>query len=90
MNKELLLSSYIKAAMDAAEYDKLEDNTFSGSIPGCPGVIAFGDTLSETSFELQSVLEDWIYVGIRFGHHIPVIKNIDINKELVLEQIEPM
>jgi predicted RNase H-like HicB family nuclease len=90
MNKELLLSSYIKAAMDAAEYDKLEDNTFSGTISGCPGVIAFGNTLSETSLELQSVLEDWIFVGIKFGHQIPVINGIDLNKELILEQIESL
>jgi hypothetical protein len=39
---DYILSEYIDESMAMAEFDKLEDNTFSGRIPACKGVIAFG------------------------------------------------
>jgi len=42
-----ILTGYIENALSQAEYDKLEDGTFSGRIPSCKGVIAFGKTLRE-------------------------------------------
>lgn len=68
-----------------AVYDKLEDQTFSGKIPQCQGVIAFGVTLSDCQSELRSILEDWVLVGLKMGHTLPVIADIDLNKEPVLE-----
>jgi len=53
-----ILTGYIENALSQAEYDKLEDDTFSGRIPGCKGVIAFGNSLRECESELQSTLED--------------------------------
>ncbi|HOE12067.1 MAG TPA: type II toxin-antitoxin system HicB family antitoxin [bacterium] len=76
-----ILTGYIETVLSLAEYDKLEDGTFSGRIPQCKGVIAFGDTLRECEHELQSTLEDWILVGLKFGHHLPVIEGYDLNKE---------
>ncbi|MER3483826.1 MAG: type II toxin-antitoxin system HicB family antitoxin, partial [Meiothermus sp.] len=29
--------------------------------------------------ELESVLEDWILLGLRFGDQIPVLAGIDLN-----------
>ena len=49
---KLILTGYIDMALSRAEYDKLEDGTFSGRIPGCKGVIAFGKTLRECENEL--------------------------------------
>ena len=49
---KLILTGYIGMALSRAEYDKLEDGTFSGRIPGCKGVIAFGKTLRECENEL--------------------------------------
>ena len=34
-----MLLEYIDKAMSKAVYDKLEDRSFSGKIPKCPGVI---------------------------------------------------
>jgi predicted RNase H-like HicB family nuclease len=42
---KFILSEYIALALDQATYDKLEDGTFAGRIPSCPGVLAFADTL---------------------------------------------
>lgn len=58
-----ILTGYIENALSQAEFDKLEDGTFSGRIPSCKGVIAFGKTLRECEEELHSTLEDWILVG---------------------------
>ena len=85
-----ILTGYIDMALSRAEYDKLEDGTFSGQIPGCKGVIAFGKTLRECENELQSTLEDWIFVGLKLGHPLPVINGFDLNKEPVYESMAAM
>ncbi|MBW1868824.1 MAG: type II toxin-antitoxin system HicB family antitoxin [Deltaproteobacteria bacterium] len=85
-----ILTGYIDMALARAEYDKLEDGTFSGRIPGCKGVIAFGKTLRECEDELQSTLEDWIFVGLKLGHPLPVIDGFDLNKAPVYESVAAM
>lgn len=65
-----ILSEYIAQATAQAVYDKLEDGTFSGRIPSCKGVVAFGDTLRECEEELRSTLEDWVLVGLKLGHSL--------------------
>lgn len=76
-----ILTGYIDMALARAEYDKLNDGTFSGRIPGCKGVIAFGKTLRECEIELQSTFEDWVLVGLKLGHPLPVIDEFDLNME---------
>ncbi len=74
------LTAYIEAALELARYDKLEDGSFSGEIPKLKGVAAFGSSLRECEGELRSTLEDWILVGLRLGHKLPVLAGIDLNK----------
>jgi predicted RNase H-like HicB family nuclease len=74
-----MLIDYINKAMSKAQYDKLEDGSFSGTIPQCPGVMAFVNTLFECQKELESVLEGWLIVKIRHGDTLPVIDHLDIN-----------
>ncbi len=83
-----ILSEYVEQVMAQAAYDKLEDGTFSGRIPPCKGVIAFGNTLRECEDELHSILEDWILVGIKLGHPLPVVGGIDLNREPTREQLD--
>lgn len=73
--------------MACAVYDKLEDDTFAGRIPQCKGVVAFGATLQECEDELRATLEDWILVGLKLGHLLPVIAKIDLNGELSYESV---
>jgi len=75
-----ILTEYVEQAMAHAVYDKLEDGTFSGRIPPCKGVVAFGTTLRECEEALRSTLEDWILVGLKLRHPLPVIASIDLNK----------
>ena len=76
---QFILSGYIDHALAQAEYDKLDDGTFSGRIPKCRGVVAFGETLRNCEDELRSTLEDWILVGLKLGHPLPVIDHYDLN-----------
>lgn len=81
MAVQYVLSEYVEQAMAQAVYDKLADDTFAGRIPACKGVVAFGATLRECETQLQSTLEDWIWLGLKLGHPLPVIGRIDLNKK---------
>ena len=81
MTVQFILTDYIDRAMAQAVYDKLEDGTFAGKIPTCQGVVAFADTLRNCEAELRSVLEDWLLVGLKMKHVLPVIDGIDLNQE---------
>ena len=74
------LTAYIEAALELAQYDKLEDGSFAGEISKLKGVIACGRSLRECENELRSTLEDWILVGLRLGHRLPVLAGMDLNK----------
>ena len=78
---QFILSSYLEQAMAQAAYDKLDDGTFHGRIPSCKGVVAFGDTLHACEQELRSILEDWILVGLKLGHPLPILAGIDLNQQ---------
>ena len=79
-----MLIDYIDKAMSEAIYDKLEDGSFSGKIPQCSGVIAFGETLYQCQRELKSSLEGWLIVKIRHGDKMPVLGKINLNKKMPL------
>jgi len=83
-----ILTDYVSQALAQAVYDKLEDGTFAGRIPLCVGVVAFGITLQQCEAELHSTLEDWILVGLKLGHSLPVIGDINLNKEPQREPVE--
>jgi predicted RNase H-like HicB family nuclease len=90
MAVRFILTDYVNHALAKAIYDKLEDSTFAGRIPPCVGVVAFGTTLQECEAELRSTLEDWILVGLKLGHTLPVIDDIDLNEEPQREPVETL
>jgi len=90
MVMRFILTEYVSQAMIQAVYDKLEDGTFAGRIPPCKGVVAFGSTLHECEEELRSTLEDWILVGLKLGHPLPVIADINLNRKLNREPVDAM
>jgi predicted RNase H-like HicB family nuclease len=88
MITKFVLTDYIERAMSLAMYDKLEDGSFAGKIPACHGVIAFSPTLRECEEELRSTLEDWILLGLKLGHALPVIGDIDLNRDARFESMD--
>lgn len=87
MAVRFILTDYVDRMMDHAVYDKLEDGSFSAYIPKCKGVIAFGKTLRECDEELRSTLEDWVLVGLKLDHQLPVVNEINLNKPPTYEQV---
>ena len=90
MAVRFILTEYVSLLMGQAAYDKLEDGTFAGRIPPCKGVVAFAATLRECEDELRSTLEDWIFVGLKLRHPLPVIAGIDLNREPVHEPVDAL
>ena len=90
MTARHILSEYIECAIAEAVYDKLEDGTFAGRIPSCKGVVAFETTLRECEDTLRSTLEDWALLGIKLGHPMPVLGDIDLNKGPTREPLDAM
>jgi len=90
MPVQFILSQYLDEAMAGATYDKLEDGSFVGRIPACTGVLAFGPTLRECERELRSTLEDWVLVGLKLGHPLPVLSVIDLNTQLTHEPVDAL
>ena len=90
MATRYILSEYMEQAMADALYDKLEDGAFAGRIPSCKGVVAFGTTLRECEDDLRCTLEDWILLGLKLRHALPVIGDIDLNKEPIHEPVDAM
>lgn len=73
-----MLIQYIQSAMRLAVYEILEDKQYYGEIPGFDGVWAQAPTLEACREELQSALEDWLVLGLRMGHKLPVVDGIHL------------
>jgi predicted RNase H-like HicB family nuclease len=73
-----MLITYIHSAMRLAKYEILEGGQYYGEIPGFNGVWAQADNLEACREELQSALEDWLVLGLRRGHKLPVVDGIQL------------
>ena len=76
----LMFAEYIKAAMDKATYEIIDDpEPFYGEIPELQGVWARERTLEGCRRELREALGDWLALRLRLGLNIPVLGGIDLN-----------
>lgn len=74
-----MLSAYIRAALRRARYQILPDGEgYYGKIDGLAGVWANAETLEDCRGELREVLEEWLLLGLKMGHHVPEIDGIDL------------
>jgi len=64
--------------MHQATYELLEDGTFYGEIPPCPGVMTNAPTLEDCHELLQDALEGWILLGLKLGHEMPTMDGISL------------
>ena len=90
MNRRYILTEYVHQALEQAVYDKLADETFAARIPACPGVVAFASTLLHCERELRSTLEEWILLGLKLRHPLPVINDMDLNGEPTREPVDAL
>ena len=73
-----MLTSYIHAALRRAKYEIMEDGQYYGEIPGFDGIWASAATLEECRDELRETLEDWLVLGLRMGHVLPIVDGINL------------
>ncbi|MBN1866849.1 type II toxin-antitoxin system HicB family antitoxin [Candidatus Sumerlaeota bacterium] len=79
-----MLTEYIRLALGKAHYEILpEGEGYFGSIEGFQGVWAQSDTLETCREELREVLEEWIVVGLRMGHPLPVVDGVSLMIEKI-------
>ncbi len=78
-----MLTAYIGAAMCRAHYEILPNaEGYLGTIAEMKGVWANAETLEACREELQEVLEEWIILGLKMGHTLPIIDHIDLNRNV--------
>jgi len=77
-----MITKYLSEAMRRAKYKILEDGSYYGWIEELPGVWATAGSLEECREELQAVVEDWLFLGLKLGHHIIPLGAIDLNTQL--------
>ena len=82
-----MITEYIAEAMRRAQYKILEDGTYYGWAEDLPGVWSNGTSLSLCQQELQSVIEDWLLLGLKLGHHITPLGNIDLNEAVKVQSL---
>ena len=87
MATQFIFTDYVDHLMAQAVYGKLDDGTYSGRIPQCTGVVAFGTTLLECEDELRPNLEDWILLGFKIGQPLPEIAGINHDQEHACEPV---
>ena len=74
-----MLFEYIQAALESADYKKLDNGTWFAEISGFEGVWANRNTVEECRRELMEVLEEWLILKVRDGDPIPKVKEIEIH-----------
>lgn len=77
-----MLSPYIRMALKLAQYERLDDGTYYGEIPGFTGVFSNAANLEDCREQLQEVLEGWITLGLQQGHQLPIVHGIDLSMHL--------
>lgn len=85
-----MLTNYIRGALSRAEFERLEDGTYGGAIPGFAGLATVGDTIDECRENLQDALEGWLVLSLRHDHQLPAIDGEDLSlqveEEVVLDE----
>ena len=73
-----MIREYIERALHRATYDKLEDGSFTGEVPGLPGVLSHAETLEGCREQLAGIVEEWVLVRVSRGLAIPALDGVTV------------
>ena len=73
-----MIREHIDRALHRATYDKLEDGTFAGEVPGLQGVLAHAETLEGCREQLAEVIEEWVLVRVSRGLSTPALDGVTV------------
>jgi predicted RNase H-like HicB family nuclease len=74
-----MLAQYLDKAMEHAHYERIEDGTYFGSIPGFAGVWADAATEAACADELREVLEGWVLLHIADHTPLPTVDGLALS-----------
>ncbi len=74
-----MLTAYIEEAMRQATYERIEDGSVFGSIPGFAGLWADADTEEACQLELRDALEGWILLHVADHTPLPTVNGITLD-----------
>ncbi|HEY7091867.1 MAG TPA: type II toxin-antitoxin system HicB family antitoxin [Ktedonobacterales bacterium] len=74
-----MLTTYIEEAMRQATYERIEDGSVFGSIPGFAGLWANADTEEECRRELRDALEGWILLHVADHTPLPTVNGVTLD-----------
>lgn len=74
-----MLTAYIEEAMRQATYERIEDGSVFGSIPGFAGLWADAHTEEACQRELRDALEGWILLHVADHTPLPTINGITLD-----------
>ena len=75
---QCMIREYIDRALHRATYDKLEDGTFAGEVPGLRGVLSHAETLEACRQQLAEIIEEWVLVRVSRGLTIPTVDGVTV------------
>ncbi len=78
-----MLTAYIRAAMQEAQYKILDDSMYFGEIPGFQGIWASEANLEECRRVLQEVLEEWLLLKLRDNEEVPKLEGITLSPKAI-------
>ncbi len=78
-----MLTAYIRAAMQKAQYKILDDGMYFGEIPGLQGVWASEASLEGCHRVLQEVLEEWLLLQLRDNQKVPTLNGIRLERKTI-------
>ncbi|MBI1790575.1 MAG: type II toxin-antitoxin system HicB family antitoxin [Acidobacteria bacterium] len=58
--------------------------------PTLPGVVALCPTRRACEQELRSTFEEWLVLGLKLGHALPLIGGIDLNHGPAREPVDTL
>ncbi len=76
-----MLTEYVEAAMNKAEYKILDDGTHFGEIPGFQGVWADEESLEKCRRVLREVLEEWLLLKLRDDEEVPEVEGLSLSRK---------
>ncbi|HBJ84858.1 MAG TPA: hypothetical protein DDZ88_13505 [Verrucomicrobiales bacterium] len=79
-----MITAYIKAAMELAEFEKMENGRYFATVPPCQGFWAEGATIEECKAAMPEIFESWLLACLQHHHELPVIAGIDLNPQPAL------
>ena len=79
--KSFILSRYVEAALQHADYERDEHGVVVAQIPGADGFYAQGDTFEQARENLQDVIEGNVILALQLGWEIPTIEGAPIEEQ---------